>query len=135
MNAVSPFAGFRNFGLDNFRLSDAAFETIFNAAVAENLPWLETLWLPRNSLGPASLGLIGAAANLQVLALSQNPGVTDLAPLIGLTKLNQLYLNGTGVADLEPLRTMYDAGCFHGQYAQVHCYGVFPDAAPNAGQQ
>jgi Leucine-rich repeat (LRR) protein len=50
---------------------------------------------------------------LQRLYLDQT-GVTDLTPLAGLTQLQWLYLDQTRVTDLTPLRALSTTGIFIG---------------------
>ena len=64
---------------------------------------LTELKLADQGLTDADIQDLGQLKNLQVLSLEDNPGITDLSPLAGLTELTALNLMGTGATDLTPI--------------------------------
>ena len=64
---------------------------------------LTELKLADQGLTDADIQDLGQLKNLQVLSLEDNPGITDLSPLTGLTELTALNLMGTGATDLTPI--------------------------------
>ena len=64
---------------------------------------LSELKLADQGLTDADIQDLGQLKNLQVLSLEDNPGITDLSPLAGLTELTALNLMGTGATDLTPI--------------------------------
>lgn len=108
-------------GLDSLRLCEPPEMALAVANRLANLRKLEVVGYPETDLTALpglrnlevlslfsaleSLDGVEAMPNLKTLALG-NSGVTDLAPLIGLTQLNWLHLTNVPVEDFSPLAAL-----------------------------
>lgn len=112
INLFLGFSSFTAIGIEDFSMTDAQFNTLYQGVIAENLGVLDGLTIWGNALGNTSLALIGNITALEWLNLDDNFNITNIVALEELKNLKDLKLDGTSIEDLTPLHTMYDAGCF-----------------------
>jgi len=85
-------------------------------------------WLNAWNRGITNLSGIESLANLDMLNLDSNPGLTDLAPLLQLPRLTRLNLNNCGVRDLAFVAALPPL-------TELHVWGGrFTDLAPLLSQ-
>ncbi len=88
--------------LKSLRLLTASGIRMSDCSALAPLNQLIQLDLSRNALSDASC--LNDLQNLQILNISDNPGLTSLAGLQKMERIHTLQFNTTAVKDLEPLR-------------------------------
>jgi Leucine-rich repeat (LRR) protein len=111
-------------GADNFHMSDADFASFYSAILEGKKGTMEELWLAKNQLTDTVMPSISELANLSVLCLMENGGISDISGIAGMTKMRELFLGSTSVSDVAPLKTLYDNGGLRAKGSHVELYGL-----------
>ena len=111
--------------MSSLRELDASGRGIRDLTGLEQAVGLEELRLGINRL--TDVEPLAGLKNLRFLVLSSNPGLASVRPLSGLTRLNHLELDYSGVTDVAPLSGLTNLNRLHLNYNEV------ADLAPLAG--
>ena len=93
---VSPLASLTN--LSTLKLSGTSITDAGLASLTSLLTKLKLLTLSGTSIGDAGAASLSSLTNLEDLSLSLT-NITDVSPLLSLTKLKAVFLHGTPLSD------------------------------------
>ncbi len=118
MDILGRFSGLRSLEIREFWEGDEEFALLFNSGevLDVNAGTLGSLFVSDNSLSDGSLTYIAGLSGLGHLNIDNNPAITSISALTVLTGLEHLDLSCTGVTDLSPLQTLYNAGAFQNHF-------------------
>jgi hypothetical protein len=84
------------------------FQTFDNTNWWKNLnqPWKDVLVQQLNITGTPDKIQLQQIANLDKVVISENFQITDLTPVLHLSRLRELQFSGTGISKLDPIKQM-----------------------------
>jgi Leucine-rich repeat (LRR) protein len=121
-------------GMGDFNLSDSQFSDLYDRVISLDLNSFCGLDIYHNNFTDTTLEIIGNISNLEWINLNGNP-ISDLALISNLTNLQQILIDSTGVTNLEPLRSLYDAGAFDQDWNRIDVQNLSLDLTPGTNNR